>query len=191
MAWPVSLLTTYIPNSLPAIKAADLMAIQSAINRGFLGTYSFAGLVLDGAGGKDAVPVPGGINASGPIVAGGPITVGGAALGRTAPTPTPQRGTLYGDSLIFAFGFFYANAQLVYGMNIASCAHTGTGTFVVTLVNGSVADIGTIVPVAGMFTGVAAYVGAAVATKNTINISMFNAQGAAVDEPFYLIVVGT
>ena len=190
MAWPTTLLTTYIPNSLPAIKATDLMAIQTAINRGFLGTYSYSGLVLDGVGGQDAVPIPGGLKTSGAVVAGGPVTLGGTAMGRTAPTPAPQRNTLYGDSLIFAYGFFYANAQLVYGMNIASCARTGTGTFVVTLINASVGDIGTIVPVVGIFTGVAAYGGAAVATPKTINITMFNAQGAAVDEPFYLIVVG-
>ena len=75
-------------------------------------------------------------------------------------------------------------------MNIASCARTGTGSFVVTLINGSVADIGTLIPLVSILTGVPAYGGASVGTVKTINVHVYNAQGTPVDEPFYLLVVG-
>ena len=38
MAWPLTPLTTYLPASTPAIKAADLNAIQDAITQAFRGT---------------------------------------------------------------------------------------------------------------------------------------------------------
>src|SRR5690349_3399956 len=116
MAWPLTPLTTYLPGSLPAIKAADLNAIQSAINRGFLGTYSYAGIVVDGVGGQDAAPIAGGLKTSGPVVAGGPVTVGGTAFGKSSlPTPIPAPGAIYSDTRIIAAGFFYANATLYCG----------------------------------------------------------------------------
>jgi hypothetical protein len=181
-------LTTYIAGSLPAIKAADLMAFQTAINRAFLGTYSYFGLVLDGVGGANATPTAGGLTTSGPIVSGGPVTVGGTSVGTAAPTPTPQRGALYKDSLVFAFGFFYANATMAWGMNIASVAHPSAGNFTVTLINGSAGNPASIVPVACAYGG-AYSASAAVATANTINVVVFNSAGN-IDEPFYLIVVG-
>lgn len=55
------------------------MAIQNAINRAFLGTYSYAGLVLDGTGGNNAAPPAGGIQASGSGAFGGNLSVGGSA----------------------------------------------------------------------------------------------------------------
>jgi hypothetical protein len=55
MAWPNTPLTTYVPNSTPAIKAADLNAFQSAINGISAGSTSIAGAVLDGVGGVGPV----------------------------------------------------------------------------------------------------------------------------------------
>lgn len=191
MAWPTTPLTTYLPGSLPAIKSADLNSIQSAINRGFLGTYSYAGLVLDGAGGKDAVPVPGGINASGPIVAGGPVTVGGTAFAKGLPSPPPAPGAIYQDTRIIAAGFFYANAGLAYGYNIAGVARTNNipnGSFTITMIVGSASVM--LIPIANPMVVPAAYAQTSVNDGKTIRVDLYNPQGAYLDTPFYLIVVG-
>lgn len=192
MAWPTTPLTTYLPGSLPAIKAADLNAIQSAINRGFLGTYSYAGLVIDGAGGQDAAPIPGGLKTSGPIVAGGPITVGGTVFSKALPSPPPEPGAVYGDTRIIAAGFFYANAGLAYGFNVASVArfpNIPSGSFTISLIAGSASAM--LVPVACVLaaaSGASAQTG--VQDGKTVRVDITNAQGALTDQPFYLIVVG-
>ena len=190
MAWPLTPLTTYLPGQLPAIKAADLMAIQTAINRGFLGTYSFAGLVVDGTGGQDATPTPGGIKTSGGIAAGGPVTVGGSAFGKTVPTPAPIAGAIYQDTRIIAAGFFGANATCLYGYNVSAVARTPnvpTGSFIITLILGS--TVGTLVPVASVIAAVSASAQTVMQTNNSIRVDVTNAQGF-VDQPFNLIVVG-
>jgi hypothetical protein len=191
MAWPLTPLTTYLPGSLPAVKAADLNAIQAAINRGFLGTYSFAGLVVDGTGGQDATPTPGGIKTSGGIIAGGPITVGASAFGKSLPTPAPIAGAIYQDTRIIAAGFFYATAALAYGFNISAVARTPNvpvGSYLVTLILGS--TVGTLVPVASVIAAISgASAQTVMQTNNSIRVDVTNAQGF-VDEPFNLIVVG-
>jgi hypothetical protein len=106
MAWPTTPLTSYLPGSLPAVKAADLNAIQSAINRAFLGTYSFSGLVLDGAGGAPASPPPGGLNAIGSASFGGNLTVGASGAGTSLPTPAVTKNALCVESCLLAFAVF-------------------------------------------------------------------------------------
>lgn len=190
MAWPTTPLTTYLPGSLPAIKAADLNAIQSAINRGFLGTYSYAGIVIDGVGGQDATPIAGGLKTSGSVVAGGPVTVGGTMFSKSLPTPVPSAGAIYSDTRIIAAGFFYANATLAYGFNISSIARTpsvATGSFIVTLVITPGASM--LVPVASAFVATNAAAQAAMQDPKSVRVDITNAQGN-VDQPFNLIVVG-
>jgi hypothetical protein len=189
MAWPTTPLTTYLPASLPAIKSADLNAIQSAINRGFLGTYSYAGIVIDGTGGQDATPVAGGLKTSGPIVAGGAVTIGGAAFGKSLPTPIPVPGAIYSDTRIIAAGFFYANATMYGGFNIASIArfpNIATGTFLIGLSVTSGAQM--LVPVANGTSNCIAQ--ATMQDGKTIRVDVFNLQGTPIDQPFNLIVVG-
>jgi hypothetical protein len=189
MAWPTTPLTTYLPGSLPAIKAADLNAIQSAINRGFLGTHSYAGLVLDGVGGQDATPIAGGLKTCVPVVAGGPVTVGGTAFAKTLPSPVPLPGAIYSDTRIIAAGFFYANATMYCGFNIASISrfpNIATGTFLIGLSVTPGALM--LVPVANGSSNCIAQ--ATMQDAKTIRVDLFNLQGAATDQPFNLIVVG-
>ena len=178
MAWPTTLLTTYLPNSLPAIKAADLMAIQTAINRGFLVTYSFAGLVLDGAGGQDAVPIPGGLKTSGAIVAagavqcaslssganvsaggslsaGGSVAVGARALSAAVPSPPIQKGVLYGDACPIALASIAGNGVVHVGFGIQAVKWYGTpggtppnGTYDITLQLAAAGNYQTLIPIA-------------------------------------------
>ncbi len=74
MAWPFTPLTTYISESLPTIKAVDLNAFQSAINRIYSGTRSLKALTLDPDGDNTVSPTPGvaylngGENDSDPII---------------------------------------------------------------------------------------------------------------------------
>src|SRR5262245_51321232 len=136
MAWPLTPLTTYLPRGLPPIKAADLMAIQNAINRNFLGTYSHFGLVLDGKGGQDATPAAGSLSATGDVSCLGALSVGGNAslkqalsvggdingggslklgakrIGTTVPTPAIVKGTLYADACVVAFANIGGNGAL-------------------------------------------------------------------------------
>jgi hypothetical protein len=55
MAWPLTPLTTYIANSVPAIKAADLNGIQSAINQLYTGQNTIAKLAIDGMGNNGSI----------------------------------------------------------------------------------------------------------------------------------------
>jgi|SRR5579871_1814606 len=83
MAWPLTPLTTYVANSTPAIKAADLNALQKFDNDVMLANLSFRALKIDGTGGVDlsgAPPAAGSLSVSNgaTIVAGGlTVTTGG------------------------------------------------------------------------------------------------------------------
>lgn len=189
MAWPLTPLTTYLPGSLPAIKSADLNAIQSAINRAFLGTYSYAGLVIDGTGGQDAAPIAGGLKTSGPVVAGGPVTAGGTAFSKSLPTPVPIAGAVYSDTRIIAAGFFYANVTMYCGFNIASIArfpNIANGSFLIGL--SVTAGANMLVPVANAMGAFLA--SATMQDGKTIRVDIVNLQGQPIDQPFNLIVTG-
>lgn len=121
MAWPTTPLTSYLPGSTPPIKASDLNSLQDAINKAFLGKYSFAGLVVDGFGGNPVTPPGGGLSltgganigggvqcaslfaagnlaAGGNVSAGGSVAVGARALSAAVPGTAVQKGVLYGDA---------------------------------------------------------------------------------------------
>lgn len=155
MAWPLTPLTTYLPGGLPAIKASDLNAIQDAINKAFLGKYSFAGLVVDGTGGNATTPLPGGLSLTGPasiggsatigggvqcaslsaggnvaaganLSAGGSIAVGARALSAAVPGTAVQKGVLYGDACPIALAHISGNGTLNVGFGIQSIKWYGT-----------------------------------------------------------------
>ncbi len=123
MAWPLTPLTTYLPASTPAIKAADLNAIQDAITQAFRGTYSYAGIVIDGAGGNVVAPDAGSLRATG-IVA-----VGASAARTSVPTPAIVKGAIYRESCLLAFALIdqAAPGNVRYGFNIASVIYANAG----------------------------------------------------------------
>lgn len=149
MAWPITPLTTYLPGSTPAIKAADLNAIQDAISKTLLGKYSFAGLLVDGAGGNAVAPPAGGLSltgganiggaatigggvqcaalsaggnvaAGGIVSAGGSVAVGARALSAAVPGTAVQKGVLYGDACPIALAHISGNGTVVVGFGIQS-----------------------------------------------------------------------
>lgn len=75
-AWPLTRLTTYVANSTPVIKAADLNAVQDAFGTVLTGGWTFKGIKLDGTGGNAATPPAGSIVIS--------RTVSGTTLPNTA-----------------------------------------------------------------------------------------------------------
>lgn len=59
MAWPHSKLTTYVANSTPVVKAADLNALQDAVIAFVDATWSFKSIYIDGTGGNTVSPAKG------------------------------------------------------------------------------------------------------------------------------------
>lgn len=123
MAWPLTPRTTYIADSTPAIKADDLNALQEGVNRALLGTYSYAGLVVDGAGGAPVAPDPGSLRAS------GIVSVGASAARNAAPTPVIIKGAVYRESCLLAFALIdpAAPGNLRYGFNIKLVGYANPG----------------------------------------------------------------
>jgi hypothetical protein len=195
MAWPLTPLTTYLPRGLPPIKASDLNAIQNAINRNFLGTYSHFGLVLDAIGGQDATPNAGSLSAEGSIsclgtlsvggnasleqslgvgsdiTSGGALTLGARGGGTSVPTPAVRPGTLYADSCVAAFGQTDNNGNgLVAGFGVQSVAKGGTGVVDVTLRNPA---LNRLIPIGAVDAGTVATVLSETVSNNVVRFSTF------------------
>jgi hypothetical protein len=124
-AWPTTPLTTYVSGTTPAIKAADLNAFQTAINKGFLGEYTYKGIVVDGTGGAGTTP-----NA-------GSVTVSRTATGTSAPTTQLAGGELnQGDGAGGVGEHQCRGGILVRGLNVyddpgvlGGATHTGAGLY--------------------------------------------------------------
>lgn len=207
MAWPLTPLTTYLPGQLPAIKAADLNAFQNAINRGFAGTYSTAGLVLDGVGGNTVAPAPGsltasgdgkfagalsvagsarvvgsisaggGLSAGGSIVTGGFVELGASAGGTKAPTPQVARGILYADSCVVAFGQTDNQGNLNAGFGVQSIANGGSPGFFDVTLQLTVPN--RLIPVANTSAGVPALVLSTMVNTHTVRFQTYAFQNGA------------
>lgn len=123
MAWPLTPLTTYTANFAPAIKAFDLNAFQSGINGIVGGTYSVAGVYVDGTGGA-VVAAP----------AGSLTLTGGTASGTPTPTTAVPAGQVYRDAVCLGWARGYwngANMILVRGFNVLSMARNGVGDYTI------------------------------------------------------------
>jgi len=200
MAWPLTPLTTYLQSSLPAIKAFDLNAVQDAITRILRGTYSLAGLVLDGTGGGDGTPPPGGIQASGTvsaarISAASLVTAPALALAANGFGATaPQRKTAYADTLLYAAGVVSLDGTLEAGFNVVRVAKPGTGQYDVRLALPSEATLGrlpsALVPVACAYGITLAFPAVLMTTPDLITVQMFGPSGAKVDCGLSLVVFG-
>lgn len=122
MAWPLSRLTTYIANSVPAIKAFDLNEIQDKLADLYAGLRSIKGLVVDGVGGVAATAVAGAVQVSASVV------------GLAWPTVVTQLGLLAKEHIPAAMGHFSLNSPptLLAGINIKSTSRAGAGDYTVT-----------------------------------------------------------
>ena len=211
MAWPITPLTTYVASSTPVIKASDLNDIQTAINRAFLGTYSFRWIKVDGVGGVSSTVTSGsvnavtvetsaGIGAGGNIVAQGYIQAAGNYLqaglsisSATAPTAAVERGATYYDTAPLAWAKVTNNgstATLVRGVNIASASFSSTGNVLVTLTTGAtntLCPVATIQDPNGTAHGDITLVSS---STTTIRVLTWASGSVATDYDFFLVVFG-
>jgi len=217
MAWPITPLTTYLPGSTPAIKASDLNAIQDAINKAFLGKYSFAGLIVDGVGGNAAAPPAGGLSltgaaniggavqcaalsaggsvaASGNVSAGGSVAVGARALSAAVPGTAVQKGLLYGDACPIALAHIAGNGTVVVGFGIQSIKWYGgnNGTYDITLQLAAAGNYATLIPIAcGAITGNGVFASAIGISNNVVRVQTYETSfstTATFPMDFFLIV---
>lgn len=123
MAWPSTPLTTYVANSTPAIKAADLNAMQTGTNGIINATYNLQAVVTTtGTPGTVVVPVP------------GTVTLAGAGTGTTAPTTSVPQGRMYKDSVCIGWARGYwdgAAMVLTRGFNVLSLTRNSQGDYTV------------------------------------------------------------
>lgn len=117
MAWPFSRLTSYVATTVPAIKAADLNAIQDALIGVFAGTLSRIGIVLDGTGNLAVTPKNGG------------LTVLGDFTGTTTPTTDLGQGVLSLGNVVQGWARVSTAGALVRGHNVRSVTKIGVGNF--------------------------------------------------------------
>lgn len=121
MSWPSTPLTTYVANSTPAIKAADLGFFQSGINGIVNGTFNLQGVVLTtGTPGSLVTPV------------NGSVLTARSLFSTTVPTPnTSQAGEHFRETAPAALGYFVLGGSAVtvrtaYGIHAKSWLSAGT-----------------------------------------------------------------
>lgn len=117
MAWPNSMLTSYVAGTTPAIKAADLNSLQSGVNGIVNATYSLRSVVIDGTGGSVVVPVA------------GTARVSSVASGTAVPTTAVPWGTCYRDQVLFGGVRITAGGSLSAGFNVKTINYTAPGQY--------------------------------------------------------------
>lgn len=106
MAWPSTPLTSYVSNTVPAIKAFDLNAFQLGVNGIINGTYSHKGVVIDGVGGSLSTPTS------------GTLTLTQSGSSAVTPNPTTPLGSFYQNQLMSCVGYIDSAGHIVRGVNI-------------------------------------------------------------------------
>ncbi len=121
MAWPSTPLTSYVSNTVPAIKAFDLNAFQMGVNGIINGTYSHKGLVIDGLGGALSTPTSGALT----------LTQSGSSI--ATPNPTIPLGSFHQNQLMSCVGYISSAGTIVRGVNIKSASYVmALGYYLVT-----------------------------------------------------------
>ena len=133
--WPLSPLTNYSAGTLPAIKAADLNAIQDAINRLITGTYSVKALVIDGTGGAVVAPAASTLSVAGSATASTFTPTASCSGSTTTPPftlPAIPAGVLYRERMVFGSANVVISAGAigrVGGHNVSQVTRAGTGSY--------------------------------------------------------------
>lgn len=111
MAWPSTPLTSYVSNTVPAIKAFDLNSFQMGVNGIINGTYSHKAVVIDGTGGTLATPLSGALILT-------------QSISSTAtPNPTLPIGTFYQNQLVAGWAVVDPIASLARGVNVKGVSY--------------------------------------------------------------------
>ena len=119
--WPLSRYQDFTDNTVPAITAAFLHAVQDALSKVYLGTQSLKAMVIDGTGGSTTSPTS-------------------PAIGTTLPQTAPIRGEVARDAAPAGMGCISggfidnAGAGLLAGYGIHELHRTGAGDYYVVFV---------------------------------------------------------
>ena len=122
-ALPLTPSTTYIANSTPAIKAADLNALQAYLAGIYSAIFSVKALVIDGTGGASVAGTAGTLQLSGAF---------GSAT--TYPSTSIPSGRLYSDTVSLGYCRAYwdgASMVMVRGANVNTVTRNGIGDYTV------------------------------------------------------------
>ena len=146
MAWPLSgRYQDFTDNTVPAITAAFLHAVQDAIGKIYSGTQTLKALVVDGTGGVAATPQPGDISASRSLRAARTVS------GTTAPTNTVDAGELPLSLVPVGWARLDSLRGLIRGVNVyAVDSGLGNGIYQVTF-DRVLAAIGASAPIATLY----------------------------------------
>ncbi len=150
-SWPFARLTTYIANSLPVLKSADLNSIQDYIVHLFVGDKTLPSLHVDGSGDNAASASAGDLKASGKAQLG---ASGWAAT--TGAMPTVARGDFYKEDSVFAAASVTISVGVVTfqcGKNVTAVAKNANGQFDVTFGTAGGTAVVLVTPEAQMNTG--------------------------------------
>ena len=145
MAWPLSRFQDFTDNTVPAIAAAFLHAVQDAQNHVYRGTQTLKALVVDGTGGVAATPTPGDISASRSVRAGRTVS------GTTAPTTKTDAGELTMSCVPVGWARLDNVRALIRGVNIYEVnSGLGNGIYQVTF-DRVLGAIGASAPIATLY----------------------------------------
>ena len=145
MAWPLSRYQDFVDNTVPAITAAFLHAVQDAIGKIYSGTQTLKALVVDGTGGAAATPTAGDISAS------RSVRVGRTISGTTAPTTKTDAGELTLSCVPVGWARLDNARALIRGVNIYEVdSALGNGIYRVTF-DRVLGAIGASAPIATLY----------------------------------------
>lgn len=188
MAWPLTAMTTYVANSLPAIKAADLNALQTFAGAVLTNTYSFKSVQVDGTGGAASTGTSGYVEA---------LTLYATANRSSATAGAGQAvvvGNIWRDTIPIAYAHVdntVGAAALVRGVNIAAggIAWQANGRVRVTLTNGPNNQL---LPIAIAHTATGIHCTVNTLSATSFDVYTFDAAGVLADGyDFFVVVFGT
>lgn len=119
MPWPATSLTSYVSNTVPAIKAFDLNAFQSGITGIINGTYSHKAVSIDSIGGALVTPPIGSLQ----------LTTSNSST--LTPNPTQAVGTFFRDQIPSAWVNVASAGTIIKGVNAKLVTRTGPGVYIV------------------------------------------------------------
>ena len=198
MGWPLSRYQDFVDNTVPAITAAFLHALEDAQGHVYRGTQTLKALVVDGTGGAAASPTAGDISAS------RSLRVGRTSAGSSMPTATVDLGEVTRGQVVAGWAV-YDGASMTRGVRVTSFVRNGTGDYTVTfspvlvdaanvvplcnIVVGSGSIVGIVLPFVDLSVSGGGLVVAHVRTR-VLGVSGSTITNTAADSPFVLALLG-
>lgn len=181
MGLPLSPSTTYVPNSTPPVKAADLNDVQKYLAGLYTGVYSVKSLDVDSVGGGPSLALP------------GTLQLYATFTGTTAPTPALRAGALTSAAIPLGWAYLNSGGTLIRGYNVFSTSRVSAGYYEVVF-NASPADPSNSCAVASPRQNLAPAMSGTFAFgssgKQGVRVAIWDKNGAPLDSNVYVIVFG-